>query len=148
MKEIKTTRTIEEITGYEAFDGTWFSKAETCKEYESSAICAAKAAAWHYFVDEKGDYDLFNNDSDVMATFDVPDVKAYEVIRHWMELDHVWNAKDFTPDYVGKRIGLLSNEYDNDYYFSKHVATKEAAIEYYMKSIEAMFADKEIPETK
>ena len=37
MKEIKVTRTVEEITGYEADDGTRFKTEEECKKYENSA---------------------------------------------------------------------------------------------------------------
>lgn len=37
MKEIKTTRTIEEVTAYEADDGTRFKTADECKKYENSA---------------------------------------------------------------------------------------------------------------
>ncbi len=37
MNVIKTTRTIEEVTAYEADDGTRFKTEEECKRYENSA---------------------------------------------------------------------------------------------------------------
>lgn len=37
MKEIKQSRIIEEVTGYEAFDGTVFKTEEECIKYEGTA---------------------------------------------------------------------------------------------------------------
>lgn len=37
MKEIKNTRTIEEIVGYEAVDGTRFDSKEECEKYDKTA---------------------------------------------------------------------------------------------------------------
>ena len=37
MKEIKRTKTIEEVTGYEAEDGKVFQTEEECKKYEATA---------------------------------------------------------------------------------------------------------------
>jgi len=37
MKEIKQSRIIEEVTGYEAFDGTVFKNADECIKYEGTA---------------------------------------------------------------------------------------------------------------
>ncbi len=45
MKELKCTKTIEEITGYEADDGTRFKTKEECERYEQSAYCAV----WNSF---------------------------------------------------------------------------------------------------
>lgn len=143
MEELKRTITREETYGFKADDGTVFHSKEECLKYEESAVHAAKAAAWHYLVDERYDEDLFNNDYESLIIFDCPDAKAYEVIRHWAEVDHkVWDAKHFTPDYIGKRVAFFSN-YDEDIYFNTHFATKEALMALYTKIIDSMFADKE-----
>lgn len=146
MKEIKTTRTIEEITGYAAEDGTLFFSKEACIKYEQSAEAAAKKAAWHYFVNDPISYDLFNTDEEGLLVFDCPNADAYTIIRHWAEAAGVWDAKNFTPDYIGKRVAFFQSF--GDISFNKHLATKDAMIALYMKEIEAMFADKETPETK
>lgn len=141
MKEIKKTITREEITGYEAFDGTLFFSAEECRKYEDTAVCAAKAAAWHYHIDDRYSYDLFDSDEVSLIVFDVPDANAYEVIRHWAELAEVWDAKHFTPNYIGERVAFFESY--GDVSFNLYFATKKDMVALYMKEIEAMFADKE-----
>lgn len=143
MKEIKTTKTIEEVTGYEAFDGTLFRTVEACKEYEDSAKGAAKQAAWHYLVDDRGSYDLFGCEESGLLVFDVPNADAYTIIRHWAELGKVWDAKGFTPDYIGKRVGFYTSWEECS--FIKCYATKEAMLAFYTREIEKMFADKDAP---
>lgn len=142
MKELKRTITREETYGFEATDGTVFNSKEECIKYEQSALHAAKAAAWHYLVDERWNDDLFNNDYEHLIIFDCPDAKAYEVIRHWAEADrHVYDAHNFTPDYIGKRVAFFSG-YDDEVYFNPYFATKEALMALYTKIIDSMFADK------
>ena len=42
MREIKRTKTIEEVTGYEAFDGERFKTKEECEKYENSAYAVIR----------------------------------------------------------------------------------------------------------
>ena len=145
MKEIKKVRTIEETSyTYEAFDGTVFYNRNECVLYEQSALGAAKAAAWHYFVGERSSEAVFNSCcEDSLLVFDIPDGAAYQAVRMWAELDKVWDANLFTPVYIGKRVAFYSS--CGEYYFEYRYATKEDLIQYLMEGIEALFADK--PET-
>ena len=146
MKEIKKTITREEITGYEAFDGTVFRSEDECRKYENSALAAAKRAAWHYLVAERSDWEILNDDS-TLIIFDVPDATAYDTISHWAELEGAWDRANFTPAYIGKRVAFVDPEYDS-LNFNTYFATKEALLANYTRAIEALFADKETPETK
>ena len=141
MKVIKKTITREEITGYEAFDGTRFFSAEECRKYEDTAVCAAKAAAWHYHIDDRYSYDIFDTDENYLIVFDIPDTKAYEVVRHWAEVDRVLDVKNFTPEYIGERVAFFHSW--DEICFNPYFATKKDMVALYMKEIEAMFADKE-----
>lgn len=141
MKEIKTTQTIEVVTGYEAMDGTIFRTREECEKYESSAKTAAKAAAWHYLVGDRGSYDVFkSDDEDRLIVFDIPDMNAYLAIRTWAEHEQVFDLQGFTPDYIGKRTAFHKSW--DDIYFCKFYATKEVMLEFYTKEIEDLFSDK------
>ena len=146
MEIIKKTITREEITGYKAFDGTWFRHEAGCIKYEESALCAAKAAAWHYLVGDRISYDIFDSDEQGLLVFDIPDANAYEVIRHWAELAQVWDLKNFTPEYIGERTAFFDSY--GDLSFNPYFATKKDMMALYAKEIDALFADKETPETK
>jgi hypothetical protein len=141
MKEIKTTQTIEVVTGYEAMDGTIFRSKEECEKYESSAKAAAKAAAWHYLVDDRISWEIFRDESQGLYIFDIPDAKALDVILRWAYLADVEKAERLTPDLIGKRIGVMWSEWDVPF-VCKEYLTKEAMLEFYTKEIEALFADK------
>lgn len=142
MKINKTTKTIEEITSYEAFDGTQFKTESECIKYEESAHSAVKKAAWHYLVAERADDAVFTCCEDSLCTFDVPDTTAYNIIRHWMELANLYHKELFTPDYIGKRVGVMHG-YGDDFWFYSECATKEQMLKFYTERIEKLFADKE-----
>ena len=59
MKTIKQKREIEEITGYEAFDGTMFGDSEQCRQYEKTAKCAIKARFNELVVNKLSEYEAF-----------------------------------------------------------------------------------------
>ena len=145
MKINKETKTIEEITSYEAFDGTKFKTESECAKYENSAIAAAKQAAWHYLVAKRVDVDVFNSEDMGLYVFDVPDTTAYEVILHWGNISNINQIEKFTPSYVGKRVAFCWYDWDG-IYFCPMYATKEQMIEFYTEHIEQLFADKETEE--
>lgn len=142
MKINKTTKTIEEITSYEAFDGTQFKTESECIKYEESAHSAVKKAAWHYLVAERADDVVFYSDDECLCVFDVPDATAYEIILHWGAINKLYRIGEFTPSYIGKRVAFTRNECDG-YWFYPEYATKEQMLEFYTKHIEKLFADKE-----
>lgn len=146
MREIKKVVTREEVTGYEACDGTLFRSKEECQKYEDSARCVAQKAAWHYLVAEvRGSYDLFNSDDEYLTVFDIPDMEAYRAIANWANLIDTYGLDDFTPDCVGKRVAFLHNW--DGYYFNPYFATEKAMMEFYAKQIKACFEDKPAPTT-
>ena len=142
MKINKEIKTIEEITSYEAFDGTKFKTESECVKYESSAVAAAKKAAWNYLVAERCDYDIFNSDESGLYVFDVPDATAYEIILHWGNITKVDGIDAFTPSYIGKRVAFFWCDWD-DTQFCPVYATKEQMLKFYTEHIEQLFADKE-----
>lgn len=142
MKINKETKIIEEITSYEAFDGTKFKTESECIKYEESAVAAAKKAAWHYLVAERVDYDIFDSEDTGLNVFDVPDATAYEIILHWGNISKVYRIEEFTPTYIGKRVAFLWTEWDG-ISFCPVYATKEQMLEFYTEHIEQLFADKE-----
>ena len=142
MKINKETKTIEEITSYEAFDGTKFKTESECVKYESSAVATAKKAAWHYLVAERVDVDVFNSEDMGLYVFDVPDTTAYEIILHWGNISKIYRIEEFTPSYIGKRVAFCWYDWDGTY-FCPMYATKEQMLKFYTEHIEQLFADKE-----
>lgn len=140
MKINKETKTIEEITSYEAFDGTKFKTESECMKYEESAVAAAKKAAWHYFVAERTDFDIFRCEDEGLYVFDVPDATAYEIILHWGNINEMYRISEFTPSYIGKRVAFTWNAWEAPS-FCPVYATKEQMIEFYTNCIEKLFAD-------
>ena len=143
MKEIKTIRTIEEVTGYEAMDGTIFRSKGECEKYESSAEAAAKTAAWHYLVADRTSYNLIRDDDQGFYIFDIPNVKALEIILHWAHLANVDKVERITADLIGKRICIMWTEWDVPF-VCKEFLTEESMIAWYTECIRELFADKAI----
>lgn len=106
MKEIK--RTIEEVTGYEANDGTWFRHKEECERYEQGAFMAAKIAAKALAVNEKGVDDVapFTGCCEErIVTYDIKTAADLQVLNTWLELEYRRGDK-VDPKYIGKRVAI------------------------------------------
>lgn len=115
MKEIKRTRTIEEVTGYEAEDGAWFYSKEECEKYEQSALFVLTKAVQEFRImltDEDGLFGVGNCDVDI-EIFDVPTEKEYELICRYIKL----RGSDPKPklpstEFIGKQM-VVWWDYDN-----------------------------------
>lgn len=142
MKKITKTITEERVVGYEAFDGTTFFSEAECKKYEESAVGVASKLAWAYLVRECSADEFFDSGEISFLVFDVPDEKAYCAIANWAHLEGAWDAGEFTPDYIGKRVAF-HHCYGSELCFSKWCATEEAATNFYLNAIRRVFADKE-----
>lgn len=106
MKEL--TRTVEEVTGYEANDGTWFRDKEECERYERSAKFAAKMAASKLAVDEMHLEDatpMMGCYEDYIVTYDVKSAADLQVLNTWLELDDK-NCDKIDPKYIGNRVAI------------------------------------------
>lgn len=142
MKEIKVTKTIEEVTGYEANDGTWFKTAEECKKYEESAEGVINTQFRQLVVGDVftetciwEDYG-FGNDEWEMCVIEIKDVNDLEIANRYYKL-HCCNLID--KSYIGQKILVhLGSKYDR---CGAHPVprTKEQLIENFTKTIERYF---------
>lgn len=115
MKEIKTTRTIEEVTGYEAFDGTRFSSEVECRKYEDSAEGVIKARAEQYLIGETSIYGLLDEGSDECGVdiYNIPDKEAATIIAQYINIV-TGDTNTCVDKYIGKELVIFWN-YDRDY---------------------------------
>lgn len=125
MKEIKRTRTVEEVVGYEASDGVRFKSKEECQKYEESAKFAVtemflkRCVCGEPFI-ESAIFENFGYGGEeyeyvVMELKDAEDVKIATMFAS------MHNSK-FSVDlnqYIGKRvlvgIGFVFDSYDKDF---------------------------------
>lgn len=166
MREIKTTKTIEEVTGYEAFDGQVFKTKEECEKYERSAIAVIKKRlnsiavsvdSYGYTFSECEIFESYGYGSEdyqymVVDIKNEDDLKAvnqyYELIRK--ENNYKENDGDclLVPDrYIGKRTMIcIGNEYD----MALHPCPKtmEELIENFTKDISNFFLTQAEKEAK
>lgn len=140
MKKITETKTIEEVVGYMAFDGTTFKDSEECKTYENSAEGIIKARAKQYLIGETTVYGLMDEGSDENSVeiYTVPDEKAANAIAQL--INYMTNEPIVLDTEIGKEI-ILRWTFDKDYVcintldeiieMMKH--NYKSAIEYYSK---------------
>lgn len=126
MREIIKTRTIEEVVGYEACDGTRFDTKEECEKYEKIAVRAVivelfKKLVVNYIeeatisgwgdgfvgsgVGEGWYYALvkINNEADL------------DILRMYKELTRPTTEQEITEDLIGKEIivNIGERRYEN-----------------------------------
>ena len=144
MKEIKTTRTIEEVTGYEAFDGTRFGEREECKKYEESAEGVLKARVQQYKIGETTIYGLLDEGCDDCGVdiYSVPDADVAQALSQYISV--VTREKPILLDeYVGKEI-IIFWSYDHDYAWIRSIdGIIEGIRNNYQKAIDYITKEKE-----
>lgn len=148
MKEIKKTRTIEEVTGYEAFDGTEFTTKEECEKYENSAIGVVTKELEKLFIDERfvecQIYEHFGYGSEEFeyAIVDIKNDDDLRIINQYYELQSKGNIKSeslISRDYIGKRVMItLGYTYDREYTYPNPM-TEDKLIELFKKEIGMYF---------
>lgn len=116
MKEQKITRTIEEVNGYIADDGTWFKNQGECIAYEESAKMVAFNMAKEKLIAKTNIYSLVNEgdeDCDV-EIYNVDSVNTVELLNRYIYL-YTYNkvANLISTDMIGKKIIICWN-YDKD----------------------------------
>ena len=141
MKEIKVTKTIEEVTGYEANDGTWFKTAEECKKYEESARAVVSAQFRQLVVGGVfcetciwEDYG-FGNDEWEMCVIEIKDVNDLEIANRYYKMV---NSPLIDKSYIGQRVLVhLGTPYDRQ--VNAVPRTREQLIENFTKTIDRFF---------
>lgn len=117
MKVNVITKTIEEVNGYIAEDGTWFKEKEQCQKYEESAKMVvfnmikekmiAKTNANHLLFEGSEDTDI--------EIFKVDSLETMELLNRYIALYSYSMPKEnlIKEDAIGKNI-LLFWSYDHD----------------------------------
>ena len=126
MKEIKEIRTIEEIVGYEAYDGTRFADKEECMKYEK--LTAEKAIKDKFkklivgMIEEldfcdKGPAYLGSGCGEGMgyALVQIKDEADLNICNAYRELIKYHGERTFTEDMIGKEVLVIVTD---DYYYS------------------------------
>lgn len=153
MKEIKVTRTIEEVTGYEASDGTYFKTKEECEKYEQSA----KAAITKMFADicvkpDGGDEWCFRECS-IFENFGygseeyfyvIADIKSeseLKIANMYCDMHAGKYGRKLGTEYIGKRVLIaIGSEYDQAFYVR---GTEEEMAEEFKKTMARFFRPEE-----
>lgn len=110
MKEIKTTRTIEEITAYEANDGTRFNTKEECEKYESSAEYAISEQFKSLMIREPfTEYEIYEyfgygSEEYTYVTIEIKDERDLNIALMYQNIRDKTCNKKFNKDMIGKRL--------------------------------------------
>lgn len=149
MKAIKVTKTIEEITGYQAEDGTIFTTEAECKKYEESAYAAVKAMFDKICVEQSWGgkefaecniFESFGYGGEEFC-FVVADIKTEEDLKvanmYGKMRDPHWKSTIGT-EYIGKRVLIaLGNDcWDKVFYVR---GTEDSMIEEFKRTMEEFF---------
>lgn len=118
MKESKITRTIEEINGYIAIDGTFFALREECEKYEKSAKMVIFNIIKDKMVAKTTEYNLFKigSDDNDIEIFKIDSIETVELLNRYITLCFYKDIEEnlVKEDMVGKTI-LITWNYDHDW---------------------------------
>lgn len=116
MKEQKITRTIEEVNGYIADDGTWFRTKDQCMEYEESAKMVAFNMVKDKMIAKSTIYGLLSDGDEEcdVEIYNVDSKDTVELLNKYIYL-YTYNKKAdlIKMDMIGKEIIICWN-YDRD----------------------------------
>lgn len=145
MKELKRTRTIEEIRGYEANDGTFFSSKEECEKYEKTARAVIFNAFKQLVVDrifpECFIWENYGYGSEEFSMA-IIEIKNEDDLRAAnMYFEEFKFCDQLTRDYIGKRI-LVNLGYGNEGDCRICPRTEEELIEQFKNDITKFFHPK------
>lgn len=152
MKEIKITRTIEEVAAYEADDGMRFKTKEQCEAYETSARHAIQSQFYQLSVGKSGVFrecDIFENfgygseeyDMIVIEIKNENDLKIANMFAE-MQRGDLYNSEHccFKPSMIGQRILVgLGSQYD----VNCHIyGTEQEMIDQFKRDMDKFFNPK------
>lgn len=145
MKELKRTRTIEEIYSYEAFDGKHFDSKEECEKYEKTAEAVITKEFRSLMVDGEEfsecyiwEHYGYGSDEYCMAILDIKTEKELEIANRYYEIVTKGTSKLIGTEYIGKRI-LVNTGSHYDRYVNANPITEEELIEQFKKDIAYYF---------
>lgn len=121
MKTLTTTKTIEEIIGYEASDGTQFKTKEECEKYENTAAyviterfkkLVVKEMEGIDITEEANAFCLSSIDEDwYYVLIEIKNDDDLKVAQMYQKLVGFGSAnKGFTTEMIGKRIIVGAGE--------------------------------------
>lgn len=115
MREVKETKTIEEIRGYEANDGTFFRSREECEKYENSALGILKERVKQYIIGESTIYGILNEGCDDCGVdiYNIPDSEAAQTIAQYIAIE-TKEKPVLLDEYIGKEL-MVFWSYDREY---------------------------------
>ena len=117
MKAITVEKTVQEITGYEADDGTWFRTEEECKKYEASACYAAEKAARECRTKQTSVECAFDGFcgcyEDEIYVYDIHNAHMLQVVNTYLASLNRSN-KLIPPEMIGHKV-CVQQYYDDTY---------------------------------
>lgn len=144
MKEIKRERKIEEVTGYEAFDGKWFKEKEECEKYERSAYGVIAKEFESLFVRERfaecsiwEEYG-YGSEEFEMAIIYIKDANDLHTANKYYELVSNGGCKLIGTEYIGKKI-LVNLGYSYDRYVPPCPRTMEDLMRAFESNLDSFF---------
>lgn len=149
MEEIKRTRTIEEVTGYMAFDGKYFENKEECEKYEKTAygVIAKEFRTIMVNGDEFAECNIweeygYGSEEFYYAVLDIKTEDDLYIANKYYEL--VGKSKNYLIDkkYIGKRI-MVSTGYSYDRECNPVPRTEEDLISEFKANLKHFFMTKE-----
>lgn len=153
MKEITVTKTVVEVTGYEASDGTHFNTKEECMKYEQSAEAAVNKMFEDICVKPYGDNNARLSECAIFESFGYGSEDYYYVIADIRSENELKIANMFSemycpkygnklnPNHIGKRVLIaIGNNYDQTFYVR---GTEEEMVEEFKKTMARFFRPEE-----
>jgi hypothetical protein len=147
MKEIKESRIIEEVTGYEAFDGTVFKTEDECIKYEGTAEAVITKRFFSHVVKGNKDYGvvdpwstkiLHGYEEDVDVLYHVKDDEAIKDFEMYAQIkENGWGANQDVSKYKGKVVLVHIYNYDEERCFIE--GTEEEILEDFTKFVKKIF---------
>lgn len=162
MKEIKRTRTVEEVTGYEAFDGKMFKTKEECENYEGTAYAVLRKRLNSLAVSVDGgihstfaECEMFEKYGYGSEEYEymIVDIKNADdlmtVNQYYEYMKKSYNVKpenlknDIISDkYIGKRV-LINIGYNYDLAYEPDPRTMDELIDQFRKDMNSFFYPEE-----
>lgn len=148
MKEVKRTRTIEEIVGYEVEGGKVFRTKEEAEKYEQTAEYACyeqfKTLMTKVPFRECEIFEHFGYGSEefMYTVIEMKNKNDLKIALMYQRLRDKSCGEKFTADMIGKRI-LVALGYDGDYPQCYPVGTYADLLDKFVKDVMPYFKEKE-----
>lgn len=145
MKEVK--KTVEQLVGYEATDGTFFRNQDACAEYEKSARCAANCAAAKLEKNSKALDQIMHHNmigcwEERVVVYDIKNADQLQVVNTHLNLVYPGgNAID--PRYIGQSVAVQYWVDDDGY---NVLGNMDEILAEFRSNLDKLFSDPEVQE--